>query len=183
MTRENGLPFVKPGRRYLVTGTGSYTWQGEHAGVTTLNASAAHGNRNDVLFVFFGAPTTLFGEPFNTNSNLYQTSLEHLFAFDKLAIGPTGSFLFRDNNGYNSTTLQFVPQKERWSAGLVGRYAANNTLTFSTRVEHVWTRENDNPAPGDSKFSILAQGPGLAFTIPVISSDGWQFVFGATASF
>jgi hypothetical protein len=183
MTLENDMPFVRPGRRYLVTGTGSYTWPGDGAGVTTLTASAAHANRNDVLFVFFGAPTNLLGEPFNTNSNLYQTSLEHLFQFDKFVVGPTGSFLFRDNNGYDPTTIQFVPQKERWSAGLIARYTPNDTVTLNARVERVWTKENESPAIDDLRFSVLAQTTGLAFAVPVVSSTGWQFMFGATASF
>ena len=182
-TKENGAPFVRPGRRYLVSATGSYKWPWEHVGTSTLTGSYAHSNRNDVLFVFFGAPSNLLPEPFNTNSNLYQIALDHMFDFDRFSVGPTGSFLFRDQNGYNSATLQFVPRKQRWSAGLKGSYLATDTLAFNARVERIWTREDDNPAPDNEKFSILDAGNLLSFTVPTVSSTGWQVAIGATAKF
>jgi opacity protein-like surface antigen len=182
-TKQNNQPFVRPGHRYLVAASGSYAWPYAHAGVTTLNFNFAHANLNEVLFVYTGAPTNLLTEPFNTNSNLYQSTLEHLFVWDQFAAGPTGSFLFRDNNGYNQTTLQFVPAKQRWSAGAIAKYAPNSTVTFNARAERIWTSENENPAIGDGKFSVLAQSNGLAFTVPVVSSTGWQFVVGASARF
>lgn len=183
-TTENGTPFVRPGRRYLAAGTLSYAWPQENVGLTTLSASASHSNRNEVLFVPPGAPTLFAMETFNTNSNLYQVGLEHLFAFGQVAFGPTGSFLYRDANGYDPTTVQFVPAKERWAAGMLARYAPNQTVTFNARVTRVWTHENENPAfPSDAKFSVLTGGNQLAFTVPVLSSTGWQFAFGATTIF
>jgi len=177
-TIVNGIPFVRPGRRYLVAGSWAYTW--ESAGVTTLTASVSHSNHNEVLFM--GA-SSLVREPFNTNSNLFRVGLGHLFSVDQFAFGPTGSFLHRDHNAYDPITLQFVPAKDRWAAGLLARYAINQTLTFSARVDRVWTHENENPAPGDTKFSVLANGNVLAFTVPVVSSTGWQFAVGASGSF
>jgi opacity protein-like surface antigen len=184
-TKQDDVPVVRSGRRYLIAGTASYNWPSEHVGTTTLNASAAHNNRNEVLFqCLTGCPTALVTEPFNTNSNLYQLGLEHLFAFDKWSVGPKGSFLFRDNNGYEPTTLQFVPAKERWSAGVLAQYAPNQILAFNARVERVWTREQDTPGlPNNEMLSVLAGSTVTAFTVPVISSNGWQFAVGATASF
>ncbi|HSP51040.1 MAG TPA: hypothetical protein VLN61_12855 [Pseudolabrys sp.] len=77
--------------------------------------------------------------------------------------------------------MQFVPEKERWAAGLIARYAANDKLTFNARLDHVWTHENEHQAVGDNMFSVLANAfvPGSA--IPVVSSTGWQAVVGATA--
>jgi len=177
-TTENGAPFVRPGRRYLVSGTWAYTWP--DIGVTTLTAGAAHANRNDVLF--FGA-SSLVKEFFNTNSNIYRAGLQHLFPVGPLRLGPTGSFLLRDHNGYDPVTLQFVPAKERWAAGVLAQFAASEKLSFNARVERVWTHEHENPAPGDSKFSVLANAPVLAFTVPVVSSTGWQVAVGANARF
>jgi len=137
-----------------------------------------------VLFVFTGAPTSLITESTDTNSNVYRVGLEHVFLVDKAVFGPTGSFLFRDHNGYDPTTVQFVPAKERWSVGGLVRFAATETLIYNARVERVWIREDENPAlPGDSKFSVLANAFYDAFTVPVISSTGWQFAVGATAKF
>ena len=84
-------------------------------------------------------------ERFNSNSNVYRVGLQHLFPVEQFQIGPTVSFLYRDHNGHNSTTLQFVPQKTRWAAGMLGQYALNTTVTLNARVEHVWTRENESP--------------------------------------
>jgi opacity protein-like surface antigen len=184
-TLENGMPFVRPGRTYLAAGTWTYAWPGDNVGVTTLSASASHANRNEVLFVFAGAPSALVKEPLDTNSNLYRVGLEHLFAFGQIALGPTGSFLLRDANGYDPTTIQFVPQKTRWAAGMQAKYAASNTLVFNARVDRVWVHENESPAlpNGVEKTSVFLGGALPAFTVPVISSTGWQFMLGANASF
>jgi opacity protein-like surface antigen len=183
-TTENDTPFIRPGRRYVVSANGGYSWPTEHVGTTTLSGSLAHSRPNDVLFVYTGAPTTLMPEPENTNSNVYQIGLEHLFLpTDQFAIGPKFGFLYRDHNSYDPASLQFVPAKRRWSAGLSAKYAVNNVVTLNARAERVWTREYENPAPGDNKYSLLSQSNGTAFSIPVVSSTGWQFVFGATASF
>jgi opacity protein-like surface antigen len=183
-TKENFMPFVQPGKQYLVEGSLAYAWPMEHIGVTTLSGSLSHAKPNEVLFLFVGAPTSLMTEPFNTNSNLYRAGLEHLFTIDQVAFGPRGSFLFRDHNAYDPTTIQFVPAKERWTAGVLARYAPNQTLTVNARAERVWVHENENPAlPGDQKFSVLVGNNQTAFTVPVVSSTGWQFAVGATATF
>jgi hypothetical protein len=177
-TIENGVPLYRGGARYLVAGTWSYSWP--EAGVTTLTASAAHTNRNDVLFL--GAPA-LVKEAMNTNSNLYRVGLQHLIPVGRVTFGPTASFLYRDHNEYDTTTLQFVPAKDRWAAGALVRIGVTDMLTFNARMERVWTHENEDPAPGNLKFSVLANGFVPAFTIPVISSTGWQLVIGSTGRF
>jgi len=184
-TRQDGTPFVRPGRRYVLAGTWAYAWPGEHAGRTTVTASASHSDRNDVLFqCLAGCPTALTLEPFNTNSNLYRAGIEHLFLAGQAAFGPTATFLFRDQNAYVPTTLQFVPAKTRWAAGALARYVANDHLLLNARIEHVWTHEDPHPAlPGDQQFSVLAGSTVTAFSVPVVSSTGWQVAIGATAQF
>jgi opacity protein-like surface antigen len=184
-TREEEQDFVRPGRRYLIAGTTSFGWPGDHAGTTTLNASAAHSDSNLVMFqCLTGCPTTLTIEPFNTNSNVYQAGAQHLFNFNQFAIGPEASFLFRDHNGYEPTTLQFVPAKQRWSAGVLAQYAPNNAFNFNARVDRIWTQENDMPGlTRDTMFSVLANSGVIAFSVPVISSTGWLFSVGMTANF
>jgi opacity protein-like surface antigen len=186
-TNVNDIPFLRAGMTYLAAGTWSYAWPGDNTGITTLSGSASHSNRNEVLFQCLpgsGCPTTLVTEPFNTNSNLYRVGLEHLFAVGQVAFGPTGSFLFRDANGYVPTTLQFVPAKQRWSAGAQVKYAPNNTLLFNARVERVWIHANETPGlPHGTMFSVLADTVVPSFAVPVVSGNGWQFVVGATAGF
>jgi hypothetical protein len=177
-TVENGVPLYRAGRRYVVSGTLSYTWP--EAGVTTLAASAAHSNRNDVLFAGASALVT---EAMNTNSNLYRVGIQHLIPVGRVTFGPTASYLHRDHNGYDSSTLQFVPAKDRWAAGGLVRVAATDTLTFNARVERVWVHENENPAQDGQQFSVLLGGLVLANPSPAVSSNGWQFAVGATARF
>lgn len=177
-TTENGAPLYRAGRRYLVSGKLSYNWT--DLGVTTLTASFAHSDRNKVLFA--GA-STLQTEPFNTNANLYRVGIEHLFPIDQLWIGPIGSYLYRDRNSYDATTFQFVPAKQRWTAGLVTRIAAGDRVTLNARVEHVWTNERENPAPGDQKFSVLANTQVFGTKLPAISSTGWQAAVGINLRF
>ena len=179
-TVQNGIPLYKPGLRYLGSTTVTYTWA--DSGVTTFTASTTHTNRNEVLFL--GAPA-LVVEAMNTNSNFYRAGLQHLFPIvkDQFYIGPLGTFLLRDQNGYAPATLQFVPQKERWSAGALLRYATSPDVVWNARLEHVWTHEDDDPAPNGERFSVLANAfvPGSA--VPVVSSNGWQLVGGVNVKF
>ena len=144
-----------------------------------------HSNRNDVTYqcLLPGCPVGLVIEPFNTNSNLYRASIDHMYKSDNFAVGPTGSFLYRDNNAYIPTTVQFVPSKERWSAGVLAQYAPDKVFSFNARIERGCTHENTVPGLHVGQMSTgLANIAVTAFTVPVVSSTGWQFVFGITAS-
>ena len=182
-TKVDGARLFRPGMRFLASGTWSYTWP-EIWGVTTLTASASHARKNKVLFVDMTtlAPVVYDTEPFNSNSNLYRVGLEHLFPLGQLWLGPTGSFLYRDKNGYDSETLQFVPAKERSSAGVLARYAANERVTFNARAEHVWTHQHDSTGASTSLLLVppaLLPVPG----VEAVSSTGWQFAGGANVRF
>ncbi|MGH9809792.1 MAG: hypothetical protein ACRD9W_21505, partial [Terriglobia bacterium] len=121
-TSENNVSLYKPGLHYLATDTLSYNWP--DIGLTTLTLSASHANRNKVIYA--GTPG-IVTEAMNTNSDLYRVGLQHLVPVGQFAVGPIGSFLYRDHNGYDSGTLQFVPAKERWSAGALARDAINDS--------------------------------------------------------
>lgn len=177
-TFENRAALYRAGDRYVVSASFSYDWNG--AGLTTLSASGAHSNRNDVKLT--GVPT-LVQEIMNTNADLYRVGVQHLIPVGQLTLGPTAGVLVRQHNSYDSTTLQFLPKKERYSAGFLTRYAATDKVVFNTRVEYISTHEHENPAPGNQKFSALLNAfvPGSA--IPVVSSTGWQGTVGANISF
>jgi hypothetical protein len=184
-TEQNEAQILRAGNRYVVTGTWAYAWPetpGEKPlgaktwGVTTLTASAAHAGRNDILIAGASALTQ---ELVNSNSNVFRVGVQHLFPVGQFAAaGPTGSVLYRDRNGYDSATLQFVPRKVRWSAGLLARYAPSDTVTFSASVEGVRTHEDENPAFEDFKFSVTANGFVPAFAVPVVSGTALQATLG-----
>jgi hypothetical protein len=179
ITRENGVDLYKPGLRYVASATVARNWP-ERWGQTTVNASYAHSNRNEVLFL--GA-STLITETFNTGSDLYRVGVQHLFLVDDtLALGPTASYLHRDRNGYNTTTLQFVPEKERWAVGGIARKALTQNVTFNVRGEYIWTDEDERSAPGGQQFSVLANAFVAGSAVPVVSSRGWMIAAGVNVS-
>jgi hypothetical protein len=166
-------PVFQPGLRYLLSLQSSYKWP-EKWGATELTAAAAHSNRNKLVFEVHD-PTV---ERFNSNSNVYRIGMQHLFPIDQFQVGPTVSFLYRDHNSYSPATLQFVPQKTRWAAGLLAQYPANATITLNARVEHVWTHENESPAADGTRLDILANSLIPGSTVPAISGTAWQTSFG-----
>lgn len=173
-TTVDGTQTLKPGRRYLLALQSSYQWP-QTWGATTLSASVALSNRNKVLLP--GADT-LIVEALNSNSNVYRIGLQHMVPMGNFQVGPTGSVLYRDHNGYNSATLQFVPQKTRWSAGILAQYAPSPAVTLNARFEGVWTHENENPAAGGSKLDSLQEFILPAASVPPISGSGWQTSIG-----
>jgi hypothetical protein len=181
MTTENGAPLYQAGRRYFITALVGHSWP-EQWGQTTVTGAYAHSNRNKVLFA--AAAPALFYEIFNTNSDAYRVGLQHLFPIGQtFAIGPTASYLRRDQNSYNAGTLQFVPAKDRWAVGGLARHAFNDRVTVNVRGEYVWTDEDDRIAPGGLLFSVLLNQlvPGSA--VPVISSTGWMVAGGVNVNF
>jgi hypothetical protein len=180
-TTENGLDLYRAGRRYVGTATVAYNWP-DQRGQTTVNGSFAHSNRNEVLF--FGA-SALVTELFNTNSDVYRIGVQHLIPVgDTFAFGPTGSYLYRNHNSYDPTTLQFLPAKERFSAGGQARYAASQNVTLNVRGEYVWTHEDDRP---EATISALLPPPGTLATpqmaVPSVSSAGWVIAGGANVTY
>jgi hypothetical protein len=178
-TRQDGIAVVQAGQRLLFAGLFAYAWPADW-GQTTLNTSFAHSGRNKVRLPDASALVT---EAFNANSNLYRIGIEHMFEAGPWELGPTGSFLYRDNNGYDPTTLQFVPAKARWAAGATARYAISESIALNTRLEHVWIREGDRPAPDGVLFSVLLNDFVAAVPVPVISGTGWQASVGVNVRF
>jgi hypothetical protein len=178
-TTENGVDLYKAGRRYLASAMVARNWPGQW-GQTTVNASYAHSNRNEVLFL--GAPA-IIQETVSTNSDLYRVALQHLFLVDDtLALGPTASYLHRNNNAYGAGTLQFVPEKDRWAVGGLARKALTPNVTFNLRGEYIWTDEDDRPGANGQLFSVLANAFVAGSAVPVVSSRGWMVAAGINVS-
>jgi len=69
---------------------------------------------------------------------------------------------------------------------MVARYAQSDNVTFNLRAEHVWTKQDADPAdgPGGSRVSVLAGGGDVVgIPVPVVSSTGWQIAFGANVRY
>jgi len=110
--------------------------------------------------------------------------VQHLFIVSQnFVVGPTGSYLHRNNNHYDAGTLQFVPAKERWAAGGMARVAVNEKVTLNLRGEHVWTSEDERLAPNGQQFSVLLNQFVAGSAVPVVSSTGWMVAGGANVKF
>jgi hypothetical protein len=181
-TKLDGVPFTKAGDRYLASLAAAYTW--DEFLTFSLNGTFAHSLKNKVAVE--GVPG-LVVEALNSNSNVVKIILDITAKKDRLEIGPTGSYMYRDQNAWSSTALQFLPAKTRWSAGGTAGYALTDTVSLNARVEHIWITENANPDKvitvptngGAPSFDTLVIGSG----IPEISSSGWFVSLATTAHF
>ncbi|WP_210245445.1 hypothetical protein [Tardiphaga sp. vice304] len=168
---NNGVAQYKAGDRELLTLGGSYAWSDQWK--SSMNAFWSH---SDSISTASGGVFVL--EPANSTSNVFRINSDTTYVFTNgSSLGPTASYLYRDRNGYDPTTFSFIPAKTRWSAGVQGGYVVASNFTLSGKVEHVWTRENDNPDKAIGGFVFPGTGA------PLISSDGWALSLGGTVRF
>jgi hypothetical protein len=152
----------------------SYGWS-ERLGTTSLSASYAHSNRNKILIPGLDVLATEF---FDSNSDVYRIGIQHLLPVGSLVLGPAASVLYRNHNGYNADTLQFVPAKTRWAAGALAQFAPSQSVTFNARLERIWIHAAENPSTDNAKLDALAGGVQLLPPVPAISGTGWQTSLG-----
>jgi hypothetical protein len=88
-------------------------------------------------------------------------------------------FMYRDHNGYDSMSLQFVPAKTKWSAGGVAQYAVTNQVAFTLRAERVWVNVHATP----DKISPLLPIVIVGTATPELNTDAWVLSIGGTIRF
>jgi hypothetical protein len=150
-TFQDGLELMKPGNTYALTSDTNYTWS-DIIGTTTLSASVTHTDATQTTAATNPAVAATIAD---TATNVYSVTLQHLVPVGDFAIGPTASYLFRDNNGINTAKLEFVPTKQRYSAGLVARYNATPNLTLNARVEGVWSHLDGDLDTDSLRYSAI----------------------------
>lgn len=163
ITRIDGVGIYKSGQKIAVSGGIGYAWT--EALSSKLSASFTHIDRDkfaqDVKNLMFD----LLVEQFNTNSDVTTVSFDTTYKFQKFAVGPTASYLFRNHNGYDISLANFLAAKTKWSAGAVGQYAINDQFALNMRAEHIWMGIGD--MAGTPQFDIR----------------GWTLSFGGKATF
>jgi hypothetical protein len=172
--RLNGVELFEAGNRYVVGLNGTYVEDDNWS--TTVSGTFIHADRNRLQNI--PLPPALVLEILNSNNNVYRLQVDQTYRQDNWSLGPTASILYRDRNAFNSITAQFVPAKTRVSFGAVGAYAVNNDLSFTARLEHVWTDEDNKPDFQDITGAFI---PGSG--VPSIASDGWAVSFGGSLRF
>lgn len=178
-TLENGAPLFRAGTTYQAGLTIDHAWQNGW-GVSTLTGNYWNRGNNDVRFVGAAA---LAVEPFNTNSNVYSAGFQHLWQMGDFWFGPVGSVLYRDRNGYDLGTLQYVPAKLRYTAGVTAHLVRRNGLSLDLRAEHMWMHEGETTAINGQMYSVLANGYVLNDAAPQRMSTGWRIGAGLSLKF
>lgn len=173
-TFQDGTPIYRAGDRILLAAKAGYAWTDNWASRIGVNYS--HFSSNDVP-VAAGLPA-LVREAFNSNSNVTQVTTDLTYATERYSIGPALSFLYRDHNGYNPNTFQFLPAKTSWGIGVNGSYLLSTQFTLNGSVQRFWVREKENPLKFDT-LNIPIPGSAL----PQVSSDIWIASIGGSYKF
>jgi hypothetical protein len=177
-TTIDSIPYYQAGNRYTVAGAIGYAWTHELS--SRFNASFTHYEKNHT-YVLPPVPAVYGLEPFNSNNDVVNLSIDTTYKQGAFAVGPTASYMYRARNGYDPTMLQFVPAKHMWTLGAVASYAASQHLTLVTRVQRIWANVDAVPAKQDP----LAPGFPLAGSVPIpeTMTNAWVLSLGATAQF
>lgn len=146
---NDGMPAYRSGPRTTLSGSASYMW--DQWWTTAVDGYFVHIDRNTIPNgAFLGIPGgALMVEPLDSNNNIFRINVSQMYKTalfgGTVTVGPVGSFMYRENNSYDSTTAQFIPAKQRYSIGASGSYMPNDKLNFTARLEHVWIHESQDP--------------------------------------
>jgi hypothetical protein len=173
-TSANGSPLYQSGDRVIANIKAGYAWTDNWS--SRVAASYSHFGKNKVLAA--ANISDLVREAFNSNSDVVRVTFDTSYSKRNYSIGPTVTYLYRDRNGYDPVTYQFIPAKSSWSAGVVGQYAASDRLSFTGRVERVWVDEDINPDKLNG-LNVIVPGSG----IPQFVTNAWVMAVGGSARF
>lgn len=175
-TYANHVAQWKSGDRYTINGSASYDWT--KMWNTTLSTAFSHTDKQQIQ----NAALALFLEPFDSNSEVFQVSLDNTIKVGALSFGPTVGYLHRDHNGYDSTDLAFVPAKDKWSAGAFATYQALENGTLKAKVQRLWISETDQPdksAQNGVPLGFVVPGT----FVPQIDGNAWVVMLGGTLTY
>jgi hypothetical protein len=173
-TYADGLPLYRSGDRVIAGLKAGYAWSDNWS--SRLSGSFSHFGKNEVP-VSVGMPE-LVREAFNSNSDVCRISMDTSYNKNNYSVGPTVSYLYRNHNGYDPVTFQFVPAKQSWSVGLVGQVAASDRISINARVERIWVFENANPDKIDLLNTFI---PGSG--VPQFVTNAWVMSIGGSVRF
>lgn len=173
-TFQDNAPIYRAGDRILLGAKAGYAWTDSWASRVAVNFS--HFASNDVPVT--AGLLALVREAFNSNSNVTQATADLTYSTERYTIGPTLNFVYRDHNGYNPNTFQFLPAKTSWGVGVNGSYLLSQQFTLNASVQRLWVRENENPSKLNALNALI---PGSS--VPQLSSDIWIASLGGSYKF
>lgn len=173
-TYQDGAPLYRAGDRVIMGLKAGYALTENWSARAAVNYS--HFTANEVPAA--AGLSSLVREAFNSNSDVTQVNLDLNYRADRFSIGPTLTYVYRDRNGYNPNTFQFLPAKSSWGVGANGSYQISSAMTLNTSVQRIWVRENESPAKLDA-LNALIPGSG----IPQAATDIWLLSIGGSYKF
>ncbi len=172
VTTIDGQPFYQAGDRLILLAGLGYAANEQWS--ARIQASHSRFNPNRIRFIGLPALAT---EPFNSNSAVTKVNVDLTYAGAGWTAGPTASFLYRDRNGYDPTTFEFVSAKTAYTLGVAGSVAPTPTTRIALRLERLWAQENGSPNKVQFGFAI----PNSA--LPPARTTGWVASLSGSARF
>lgn len=172
-TFQDGAALYRAGNRIIFGLKAAYTWDDNWG--TRFSAIYSHFDNNYVAAP--GMPS-LVREAFNANSDVIKLSLDVPYTRSNYTISPTVGFLFRNRNGYDPTTYQFVPAKTNWSAGVSGTIAISRQFTVNLSAQRIWAIEGGNPTQLDATNAVIPNS-----AVPESSTNAWVASLGSSIRF
>jgi opacity protein-like surface antigen len=154
----DGVSTGRAGAKFTANGSANYNFDQRTA--LNVNVSWNFAEKNDVP----DATGALVLEPKNSNSNVVIASIEPSYlATERLKLAVNYSYLCRDHNYYDPFQDQFVPAKQKHSAGASATYALTDAATVTLRGAHAWIRQDDGPILPAADFVPVFQPPQLKY--------------------
>jgi hypothetical protein len=167
VTKVEGANFYQTGGRFSVSGGVGYAWNDNWSSKVT--SSFTHIGKNRYPAAPGAGDFAVMQEFFNTNSDAVGVTLDTTYRIGAFAIGPTASYFYRDHNGYDSDTAQFLPAKSKWTAGGAAQYSITNQISLNARAEHLWM--------------VVGEDPGSVPMLPKFDTAGWIVSIGGKVVF
>lgn len=134
----DGVDSGKTGARYNANVTAK--WQLTEKAALTTNTSWSFSEKNEIA-----SPTGLVPEPKNSNSHVVIGSIEPSYmATDQLRLAVSYSFLWRDENFYDQIDNQFIPAKQKHTAGASALYVISPTASIEFKGSYSWIHQDDS---------------------------------------
>jgi len=171
----DGVAGGRAGARY--TSNAAATYKFDDFWSLAINVSWSFAEKNKIVDVF-GAYIT---EPRNSNSHLVIGSIGPTFrATDKLSLGVNYSFLYRNANYYDQLQDQFIPAKQKHSAGVSASYAMTPAADLTLSVAHAWITQNDGPF---LVTTFIPPPAAFEFQPPTLKYQSWTASIKTTLTF
>jgi len=171
----DGVAGGRTGARFTSNTVASYKFDDFWS--LAINVSWNFAEKNKVVDAF-GFYVT---EPQNSNSHVVIGSIEPTYRVsDKLRFGVNYSFLYRNANYYDQLQDQFIPAKQKHSAGASATYSLTPAADLTLTVAHAWIKQED------SAFLATTFVPPptvFAFQPPMLSYQSWTASIKTTLTF